>query len=108
MSDPRSAYVHRSILVDGDGGYAEGVNKIASYVWDTSTLAWVKATPSQSGGTVSVSGIVDVSPNDKYSYTYTWNSDGTPATKTRTYSGVSQTKTYTWSSGNLVSQSGWV
>lgn len=47
MTDPRSAYIHRSWLVDADGEFSEGVNKIANYVWDTNTLSWVKS----SGGT---------------------------------------------------------
>jgi len=44
MTDPRSAYIHRSWLVDADGGFSENVNKVAIYYWDTSSLAWVKAT----------------------------------------------------------------
>jgi hypothetical protein len=47
MTDPVSAYIHRSWLVDADGALSEGVNKVAQYVWDTNTLSWVKS----SGGT---------------------------------------------------------
>lgn len=46
--------------------------------------------------------------NDPYTYAYTW-SNGLLQTKTRTYSGVTQTKTFSWdSNGNLSSISGWV
>lgn len=44
MTDPLSAYIHRSWLVDADGGHPEGVNKVAIYYWDTIGLTWVKAT----------------------------------------------------------------
>lgn len=44
MTDPLSAYIHRSWLVDSGGGLSEGVNKVAIYYWDTSGLSWVKAT----------------------------------------------------------------
>lgn len=44
MTDPRSAYIHRSWLVDGDGAQSENVNKVAIYYWDTVALAWTKAT----------------------------------------------------------------
>jgi len=47
VADPLSAYIHRNALVDSDGVQSEGVNKVASYVWDTNSLSWVKS----SGGT---------------------------------------------------------
>lgn len=50
MSDPLSAYVHRSTLVDATGVQSEQVNKIASYVWDPIGLAWIKATSTGGGG----------------------------------------------------------
>ena len=48
--DPLSAYLHRSTLVDPSGVQSEGVNKTATYVWDTVGLAWVKATSTGGGG----------------------------------------------------------
>ena len=50
MTDPLSAYIHRSWLVDSTGAQSENVNKIATYVWDTSLLQWVKATSTGGGG----------------------------------------------------------
>jgi hypothetical protein len=44
MTDPLSAYIHRSWLVDGDGAQSENVNKVAIYYWDTIGLSWTKAT----------------------------------------------------------------
>lgn len=44
MTDPLSAYIHRSWLVDGNGAQSENVNKVAIYYWDTVGLAWTKAT----------------------------------------------------------------
>lgn len=47
--------------------------------------------------------------NGNYSYSLTWNPDGTIATKTRTLGIVSQTKTFTYdTNGNLTNISGWV
>lgn len=40
--------------------------------------------------------------------TYTWNSDGTIATITKTFGGVSWVNTFTYTSGKLSSTSGWV
>jgi hypothetical protein len=54
MADPLSAYVHRSTLVDSTGVQSEGVNKVANYVWDSATLAWIKSTGSGGGGGGSV------------------------------------------------------
>jgi hypothetical protein len=51
MTDPRSAYIHRSWLVDGDGAQSEGVNKVAMYFWDTQNLIWTKATTGGAVGT---------------------------------------------------------
>jgi hypothetical protein len=63
MTDPLSAYIHRSWLVDSDGVLSEGVNKTANYVWDTGTLAWVKSTGSGGGGgSVTVSNFPAVQP----------------------------------------------
>ena len=59
MSDPLSAYVHRSTLVDATGVQSENVNKIATYVWDTVGLAWVKATSTGGGGGGGAVTIVD-------------------------------------------------
>ena len=39
---------------------------------------------------------------------YTWNTDGTPATITLTWEGVSYVWTYTYSSGKISTESGWV
>lgn len=50
MADPLSAYVHRSTLVDDTGVQSEGVNKVATYVWDTNTLSWIKSTGGGGGG----------------------------------------------------------
>ena len=50
MTDPLSAYIHRSWLVDSDGAQSEGVNKVASYVWDSVNLVWVKDTGGGGGG----------------------------------------------------------
>lgn len=44
MTDPLSAYIHRSWLVDGNGAQTENVNKVAIYYWDTIGLSWTKAT----------------------------------------------------------------
>lgn len=44
MTDPLSAYIHRTWLTDADGAQTEGVNKVAIYYWDTNSLSWVKAT----------------------------------------------------------------
>lgn len=51
---PKSAYLHRNILTDPDGNQTEGVNKVAGYIWDTGSLAWVKQTASGGGGGGSV------------------------------------------------------
>lgn len=59
MSDPLSAYVHRSTLVDATGVQSENVNKTATYVWDTVGLAWVKATSTGGGGGGGAVTIVD-------------------------------------------------
>jgi hypothetical protein len=55
MSDPLSAYVHRSTLVDDTGVQSEGVNKVANYIWDSALLAWVKSTGGGGGPSTSVS-----------------------------------------------------
>lgn len=44
MTDPLSAYIHRTWLVDSDGALSENVNKVAIYYWDSNSLSWVKAT----------------------------------------------------------------
>ena len=59
MSDPLSAYVHRSTLVDATGVQSENVNKVAGYVWDTVSLSWIKATPGSGGGGGGAVTIVD-------------------------------------------------
>lgn len=44
MTQPVAPYTQPSTLVGADGIQSEGVNKVAVYYWDTSSLAWVKAT----------------------------------------------------------------
>jgi hypothetical protein len=46
--------------------------------------------------------------NLNYSYVNTYNVDDTIATSTRTIGAVSQVKTYTYDSGNLVAVSAWI
>jgi hypothetical protein len=55
MTDPLSAYIHRNFLVDSTGAQSENVNKVASYVWDSVGLQWIKATSSGGGGGGAVS-----------------------------------------------------
>jgi hypothetical protein len=64
VADPVSAYIHRSTLVDPDGGWSENVNKVATYVWDTGSLAWVKSTGGGggTGGSVAVTNFPAVQP----------------------------------------------
>ncbi len=50
MSMPLSAYIHRTQLTDSDGVQSENVNKVATYVWDSVALSWVKATQAGGGG----------------------------------------------------------
>jgi len=47
---PLSAYVHRTILTAPDGTQTEGVNYVATTVWDTGSLQWVKAVQASGGG----------------------------------------------------------
>lgn len=45
---------------------------------------------------------------DEAPKSYTWNSDGTPATITATWAGESYVYTYTYSGGQISTESGWV
>lgn len=55
MTDPLSAYIHRNWLVDSDGAQSENVNKVATYVWDSVGLQWIKSTGGGGGGGGAVS-----------------------------------------------------
>lgn len=50
MSLPVQPHSQPAMLVDPAGVQEEGVNKVASYVWDPVGLAWVKATAGGGGG----------------------------------------------------------
>jgi len=47
---PLSAYIHRTQLTDANGVQTENVNQVATLVWDSIGLAWVKATQAGGGG----------------------------------------------------------
>lgn len=48
MPLPIAPFVQPTYLADANGSMSEGVNKVAIYYWDSSSLSWVKAT----GGSV--------------------------------------------------------
>jgi len=50
VTDPLSAYIHRNWIVDSTGAQSEGVNKVATYVWDPIGLAWIKGQQASGGG----------------------------------------------------------
>ena len=50
MAMPLSAYVHRTVLTDSDGTQTEGVNTVATYIWDAGGLQWIKNTGGGGGG----------------------------------------------------------
>lgn len=61
MTDPLSAYIHRNWLVDSTGAQSENVNKVATYVWDSVGLQWIKSTGGGGGGgAVSIADGADV------------------------------------------------
>ena len=86
MSDPLSAYIHRSVLVDAASGVqSENVNKVAQYVWDSVGLQWIKATSTGGGGggVVSIADGADVAQGATTDAAVYGDSAGTESAKLR-------------------------
>ena len=86
MGLPKSAYIHLGQLTDPDGTQSEGVNKVAQYVWDTNSLAWVKMTQPGAGvggGAVTVADGADVAEGSTADAVVYGDSTGTVSAKLR-------------------------
>ena len=84
MTDPLSAYIHRNWLVDSDGTQSENVNKVATYVWDSVGLQWIKSTGGGGGGgAVSIADGADVTEGAIADAAVVGDASGTVSAKLR-------------------------